>query len=249
MYQLMDEIDNSGLYLLIFVKASKIKYIKNIDSKKINRNYFSTKKNSSILFRFNINNSTICLSCSKFSSKIYDKHNIKDELINILNTNFKKYPSLIFKNYDFYFLFGDLNIKLNKYISEEMKNDLIENHSIETDKDYQVFLEFDQFNNYLKGDKDISEMDEAIIKFSPTYKYIIGKYDYDKKVIPSWKDRIFFKKDSDIIPLVYNKVLLNYSEHQPIYGIYKVKTELINEGNQDFVLNQIFIERDKNNNK
>ena len=245
----MEEIDNSGLYLLIFVKASIIKYIKNLDSKINKPNKIVKYKNSSILFRFNINNSTICLSCSKLSSSKLDKDNTKDKIVGILNSNFKKYPSLLFKNYDFYFLFGDLDIKVNKYISEEMKNDLIKNHAVETDIDYKVFLNFDEFNNYLIQNKDISEMDEATIRFSPTYKYIIGQYEYDKKKIPSWTDRIFFKKDSDIIPLVYNKILLNKSEHQPIYGIYKIKTEILNEEKQDLVLNQIFIEKDKNKNK
>ena len=248
-YQLMEEIDNYGLYLLIFVKASIIKYIKNLDSKINKPNKIAKHKNSSILVRFNINNSTICLSCSKLSSSKYNKDNTKDKIVDILNSSFKKYPSLLFKNYDFYFLFGDLNIKVNKYISEEMKNDLIKNHAVETDKDYEVFLNFDEFYNDLVKNEDIWQIDEATIRFSPTYKYIIGEYAYNKKEIPSWTDRIFFKKDSDIVPLDYNKTLLNKSEHQPIYGIYKIKTEILNEEKQDLVLNKIFIEKDRNKNK
>ena len=246
-YQIMEEIENSKLYLLIYIKTSCIKHIKNMDSKIIKPNKIKKNYNSSILFRFNINNSSICLSCSKLYSSKDNNDDIKNEITDVLNTNFKKYPSLIFKNYDFYFYFGDLDIKLSKNISEEMKKDLMEKNAIETDNDYETYLQFDQFNSYLKGNKDICEMDEDTIKFSPTYKYCIGKYEYDKKRIPSWSDRIFYKKDSDIIPIIYNKALLNYSEHQPIYGIYKIKTEIINEKKQELVLNQILMEKDLNN--
>ena len=91
-------------------------------------------------------------------------------------------------------------------------------------------------------------MTEPPIKFSPTYKYYIGKYEYDKKSTPSWCDRIFYKKNSDTIPLVYNKLLLNYSLHQPIFGVFKIKSKLINEKKQQFILNQIIKEKNGNNN-
>ena len=236
-YQLMEELDYNNLYLLIFVKASCIKYVKNIDSNIIKSNLM--KNNASLLLRFNINDSTICLSCSQLTSGQDKSEERKKEIINILNTNFKKYPSLYFKDYDFYFLFGDLNIRLNKQINEEMKNDLIKNHAIITNNVYDKFLKFDQFYNYIKGDSIIGQMTEPPIKFSPTYKYYIGKFEYDKKTIPSWCDRIFYKKNSDTIPLVYNKLLLNYSLHQPIFGVFKIKSKLINEKKQQFILNQI----------
>ena len=88
-------------------------------------------------------------------------------------------------------------------------------------------------------------MDEAPIKFSPTYKYVIGSNEYDKnkKRIPSWTDRILFKKFSETSPLAYNKCLLSLSDHQPIYGVYRIKTEEINKDKRQKIVNQIIKEK------
>ena len=87
-------------------------------------------------------------------------------------------------------------------------------------------------------------MSEAIIKFSPTYKYNIGSISYDiTKRTPSWCDRIFYKKFSKTIPLVYNKCLLTISDHQPIFGVYKIRTEIIDIEKKKKILNQIIKEK------
>ena len=241
-YQLMEELDYYGLYLLIFIKASCIKYAKNFDSKIIKSSKINY--NGSLLLRLNINDSTICFACSKLSSGQDKDEDRKLEIIDVLNTNFKKYPSLKFKDHDFYFYFGDLNIMLNKKLNEQMKNDLITNHAIETNNEYDEYLEFDQFYNYLKEKNSIiSEMTECPINFSPTYKFIIGKYEYDKKITPSWSDRIFYKKYSNTFPLVYNKLLLNLSNHHPIFGFYKLKIKSINTQKEQMILEQIIKEK------
>ena len=247
-YELMDELDNRGLYLLIFVKASCIKYIKNLDSKIIKPGIKRNK--GSLLIRFNINDSSICLACNYFASH-HDKYEeIKKEIIELLNTDFKKYPSLLFKDYDYYFVFGDLNMRLNKKLNEEMKTDLIKNHIKENNYDYTKFLEYDQFYSYQKEkDSIISEMAEDPIKFSPTFQFIIGKFEYEKKITPSWSDRIFYKKSSNTIPLFYNKCLFTYSNHHPVLGIYKIKVEKINEQKQESILNEIIKEKSINDKK
>ena len=91
-------------------------------------------------------------------------------------------------------------------------------------------------------------MDEAPIKFSPTYKYVIGSNEYDKnkKRIPSWTDRILFKKFSETSPLAYNKCLLSLSDHQPIYGLYRIKTEEINKEIKQKIMKQIIKEKAQN---
>ena len=93
-------------------------------------------------------------------------------------------------------------------------------------------------------------MCEAIIKFSPTYKYNIGSIIYDvSKRTPSWCDRIFYKKFSKTIPLAYNKCLLTISDHQPIYGVYKIRTEIIDKEKKKNILNQIIKEKQANTKK
>ena len=90
-------------------------------------------------------------------------------------------------------------------------------------------------------------MCEPEIRFSPTYKYNIGNTQYDvTKRTPSWCDRIFYKKFSKTKPLAYNKCLLTVSDHQPIYGVYKIRTEIINEEQKQNILNQIIKNKQKN---
>ena len=249
-YQLMKELDLVGLYILIFVKSSCIQYIKNFDYQIIKTGLKGTLGNKgSILLRFNINDSNIALACSHLSSGQEKNEERKREIIDVLNYSFKKYPNIKFKEYDYYFYFGDLNTRLNLSLNDPMLIDLIKNHSNDTNTEFSSLIQNDQFYIYQKENMIISEMDEAPIRFSPTYKYVIGKTEYDfNKRVPSWCDRIFFKKYSNTIPLAYNKCLLGISDHQPIYGVYKLQIETINEEQKKIILNQIIKEKNTDNN-
>ena len=250
-YQLMKELDLVGLYIIIFVRSSIIKYIKNFDYQIIKTGLKGTLGNKgSLLLRFNINDSSIAFACSHLCSGQDKNDERKSEIINVLNTSFKKYPSIKFREYNYYFYFGDVNTRLNLTLENEKLIDLIKNHSEDTNNDFEELLKYDQFFKYQKESNIIAEMDEAKIKFSPTYKYIIGDtaYDIDKR-IPSWCDRIFFRKYSETKPLAYNKALLTISDHQPIYGLYKIKTEIIDWDKRQSILDELIKEKNKLENK
>ena len=170
------------------------------------------------------------------------------EITDILNTSFKKYPSMNFKDYDYYFFFGDLNSRINLDYSHILIQDIINNHPKTLNQDFNDILKFDQIKLYQKESSLILQMDEAPIKFSPTYKYTIGSNEYDKnkKRIPSWTDRILFKKFSETSPLAYNKCLLSLSDHQPIYGVYRIKTEEIDKIKKQKIMNEIIKEKAHN---
>ena len=248
-YQLMKELDLIGLYILIFVKSSCIQYIKNFDYQIIKTGLKGTLGNKgSILLRFNINDSNIALACNHLSSGQEKNEERKSEIIDVLNYNFKKYPNLKFKEYDYYFYFGDLNTRLSLSLNDQILLDLIKNHSNDTNTEFSSLTHNDQFYIYQQENKIISEMGEAPIRFSPTYKYYIGKTEYDyTKRIPSWCDRIFFKKNSNTLPLAYNKCILGISDHQPVYGLYRIQTETINEQQKQMILNQIIKEKNNEN--
>ena len=244
-YQFMKELQQSNTYILVFVKASCIKYVKNFDQQGIKTSYVTRK--GSCLLRFNINDTTVALSCNHLSFGEDKNEERKEEITDILNTNFKKYPNLIFKNYDYFFLFGDLNIRIDLWVNDQLILDLVKYHSRETNYDFSKLYQYDQFLKYVKENNLISEMCEPEIRFSPTYKYNIGNTQYDvTKRTPSWCDRIFYKKFSKTKPLAYNKCLLTISDHQPIYGVYKIRTEIINKEQKQNVLNQIIKNRQKN---
>ena len=249
-YQLMKEIDLVGLYILIFVRASCIKYIKNFDYQIIKTGLKGTLGNKgSLLLRFNLNDSSIAIACSHLCSGQEKNEERKSEIINVLNTSFKKYPLIKFKDYNYFFYFGDVNTRLNITMENEKLIDMIKFHPIETNGDFSALIQYDQFSKYQKESNIIAEMDEAEIKFSPTYKYYIGLNNYDiESRIPAWCDRIFFKKYTETTPLAYNKCILNISDHQPIYGLYKIKSEIIDQEKRQNILDEITKMLNKENN-
>ena len=248
-YQLIAEIDLIGIYLIIFAKKKIIKYIKNFDYQTIKTGFMGSLGNKgSCLVRFDINDSKIAIACNHLSAgqELYEGRRM--EITDILNTSFKKYPSMNFKDYDYYFFFGDLNSRINLDYSHILIQDIINNHPKALNQDFNDILKFDQIKLYQKESSLILQMDEAPIKFSPTYKYTIGSNEYDKnkKRIPSWTDRILFKKFSETSPLAYNKCLLSLSDHQPIYGVYRIKTEEIDKIKKQKIMNEIIKEKAHN---
>ena len=243
----MKELDLVGLYLLIFVKTSCIKHIKNFDYQIIKTGLKGTLGNKgSLLLRFNLYDTNIAIACSHLSSGQLKNDERKEEIVNVLNSSFKKYPSIKFKEYNYYFYFGDINTRLNLAIDNPELLELIKYHSEDMNTDFNSLIKFDQFSQYQKENIVIAEMDEAKINFSPTYKYNIGNTQYDtSKRIPSWCDRIFFKKYSETKPLAYNKCLLTISDHQPIYGLYKITVDIVDNVKRQKILDEIIKEKNK----
>ena len=248
-YQIIKELDLIGIYLIIFAKYSAIKYIKNFDYQTIKNGFMGSIGNKgSCILRFNINDSKIAIACNHLSAgqELYEER--KTEITDILNTSFVKYPSMKFKDYDCYFFFGDLNSRISLEFSNPLIEDIIKNHSKTINGNFENILIYDQFKQYQKENTLILQMDEASIKFSPTYKYNLGTSEYDtgKKRIPSWTDRILFKKFSETIPLAYNKCILSLSDHQPIYGFYRINTQEIDKSKKQSIMNEIIKEKAQN---
>ena len=248
-YQIIKELDLVGIYVIIFARALSMKYIKNFDYQIVKNGFMGSIGNKgSCLLRFNINDSKIAIACNHLSAgqELYEAR--RTEITDILNTSFKKYPSMHFKDYDYYFFFGDINSRTSVEYSDPIVEDLIANHAKTINGDFKDVLIYDQFKQYQKESSLILQMDEAPIKFSPTYKYVIGSNEYDrnKKRIPSWTDRIMFKKFSETIPLAYNKCILSLSDHQPIYGMYRIKTEEIDKAKKQSIMNEIIKEKAQN---
>ena len=178
----------------------------------------------------------------------YDNKLESIDLTNELNDS----NSLIFKNSDAWFLFGDLNFRIDMDYEEFSE-------FIKTGQNWTKLLEFDQFNKNQKASIEFTEIiEEDPIVHQPSYKYMIGSdsYDYDskekneddsisqnnqnnanlsgKKRNPSWCDRIFYKKNTyvtkdekKIIKSLgyYNCVFdqnFQYSDHRPIFNIFDI---------------------------
>ena len=157
--------------------------------------------------------------------------------------------SYTFKDSDIWFLFGDLNFRIDLDYQEFSQ-------FIKNENNWTKIVEYDQFNKNQKASIEFTEIiEEDPILHPPTYKYMLfsDSYDYDSKDLneeegsynvnnnsnlsgkkrnPSWCDRIFFKKNSftakdDRKTLkslgCYNSVLnenFQSSDHRPIFNIF-----------------------------
>ena len=122
--------------------------------------------------------------------------------------------SILFKDSDIWILFGDLNFRVDMEYEEFSE-------FIKKGNSWDKLLDYDQFVKYkLASLSSMANIQEDLIKFAPTYKYIINSDEFDytpenkiqnpnqkekenenlhksgKKRNPSWCDRIFYKKNS-----------------------------------------------------
>lgn len=161
----------------------------------------------------------------------------------ILNNNYNYNYSngdIKFKDHDIQFIFGDLNFRLDFDYKTALK--LIKN------KEYKRLESEDQLNKRKNINSELIDFSEGPLKFDPTYKYIPGTSEYDskKKRIPSWCDRILFKKSENLECVNYDKVDYTHSDHKPIFGIFKIKADRINKEKKENLIKEIKSELEKN---
>jgi len=145
-----------------------------------------------------------------------------------------------FKEHDIAFIFGDLNFRLN------LNN--YECRAMIKKKQYDLLKTFDQFKVEKTTNPNLVDIEEGDLNFDPTYKFDIRTNEYDtskKKRVPSWCDRIFWKKNNNIKQIKYNSVNYLNSDHRPVYGLFKIKYE---RSYEDFVCNTEEVKTKSNKN-
>jgi len=86
-----------------------------------------------------------------------------------------------------------------------------------------------------KGDNTVGMwplFQEAAINFPPTYKFDAHSDVYDtskKQRVPSWTDRILWKRDDQIRSVAYGSIQsLQCSDHRPVFAQFEVVIDLDN---------------------
>eukprot|EP00927_Polykrikos_kofoidii_P071090 TRINITY_DN67424_c0_g1_i1.p1 TRINITY_DN67424_c0_g1~~TRINITY_DN67424_c0_g1_i1.p1 ORF type:complete len:556 (+),score=69.04 TRINITY_DN67424_c0_g1_i1:69-1736(+) len=137
----------------------------------------------------------------------------------------------IHEEYDRVFFMGDLNPRVAAP-RHEVDNWL-------ANKEYAVCLARDQLLPLLNSDPSQDKhaglwplFDEAGINFPPTYKFDHDSDIYDsgkKQRVPSWTDRILWKRDAQIRSVAYGCIPeLKCSDHRPIFAQFEVTVDLEN---------------------
>lgn len=210
-------MDLVGVVMLIFVKKEILEKIKNFDFLIQKTGMMGTMGNKgSCLMRFELHDTSIAFSSGHFAAGQNSNSSRILELTEILGKNFSIQRQKKFQEHDIFFLFGDLNFRLD--LDNNSVRRMIENKSLDT------LIVYDQFIKTRNVNLTLNCLDEGNLSFNPTYKYNFGTNEYDSKAkrIPSWCDRIFYKKSKLIKLLCYGRSEYLYSDHKPVFGLYEV---------------------------
>ena len=115
----------------------------------------------------------------------------------------------------------------NNYYTNNDKNEKISmDENIFQQYFFNDFLQEEELKTFKEKELNMYNIDEAEITFPPTYKFIKGTNFYNlSKRVPSWTDRILFKKGKKITPIFYERICINFSDHKPIVGLYEINLE------------------------
>ena len=113
----------------------------------------------------------------------------------------------------------------NTNINNEIRENVM-NENIFIQYFFNEFLEEEELENLKEKELFVYDVSEAEITFPPTYKYVKGTNFYNlSKRVPSWTDRILFKKSDKIRPILYDRIDINLSDHKPIIGLFEINNE------------------------
>jgi hypothetical protein len=234
-YVVIKSLDLVGLFSIVFVKESIKENIRNIDSMIVRTGMMGTMGNKgTCLLRFNYLDTSFSIACCHLSAGASNVNSRITEMNDIMNKAFTiKNKEYRYREHDIQFLFGDLNFRID--IDMATCRQMISSGSLAS------LASYDQLNKAKSMNTSLLDMDEGPLNFDPTYKYILGTSEYDskKKRVPSWCDRILFKKSCLIEQIEYNRIDYTHSDHKPIFSVFKINCFRIDQEKRTQVLNQI----------
>jgi hypothetical protein len=180
--------------------------------------------------RFDYFNTSFSLACCHLSA---GASNINARINEIHDIESKSFKDMKFKEHDMQFIFGDLNFRIDLDINTCLQ--MIES------KNLPSLIIYDQLNKAKTTSTTLIEFEEGELDFNPSYKYVVGGIEYDmkKKRVPSWCDRILFRKNKNIKILEYGRVDYIYSDHKPVYGVYNLKFSKVDEEKKRHVIREV----------
>ena len=162
-------------------------------------------------------------------------------------------PILSPNEHDIVFFMGDLNYRISQKLSLEDAYALIDAHAAENTEDSSnpTFLtglfEHDQLHQeLLKQRGSFRDFQEGSISFTPTYKYIPGTHEYDRRPdkkmrCPAWCDRVLWKKgkhcDEDLTLHSYDCIKTGaISDHKPVVAKFTIAAKQVDWEKRDSTL-------------
>jgi len=216
-----------GCFISLFVKQKLLARVSDLKATKIKTGLGGSSGNKgAVIVRFNLDDTSVMLmNCHLMSGKNKGTQRT-DELNFIFDNAFKnesRNRKYSVENHDLVFIFGDLNYRI--CLPNEIVRPAIER------KDWPLLKEADELLQSMKAFQGSHELQyrlyrdytEGEIDFPPTYKYDKRSQRYDtskKQRVPSWCDRILWKKNPERVKLQATGSLhdITFSDHRPVYA-------------------------------
>jgi inositol-1,4,5-trisphosphate 5-phosphatase len=226
-----------GIALFLYIKNSEIKNISNLEGsyKKTGLGGMSANKGG-VAVSFNYSNTEICFVSSHLAAGLNNTverhHNYKTIAQGV---QFSKNRRI--KDHDVVVWLGDFNYRIG--LPNEQVKPLIKQRR------FAELFEYDQLNTEMANGGSFPFFDELEIKFVPTYKFDNGTKNYDtseKQRIPAWTDRVISLSRKKILKqLVYDcDEDLIFSDHRPVYAMFKISVNIINEQLKKNISNELY---------
>ena len=226
-----------GAALCIFVKTSSLEHIKNVEGsvKKTGLSGMAGNKGA-VAIRFDYANTPICFVTAHLAAGFanYEERNRDYTTINH-GLRFQRGRSI--DNHEAVIWLGDFNYRIG--LSSEAARGLIKKRDLET------LYENDQLNLQMVAGLAFDFYSEARITFMPTYKFDLGKDEYDtseKARIPAWTDRIL-RKGQYLRQFAYDSAPLRFSDHRPVYAAFECRVSIVDEGQRESISQQLYERR------
>ncbi|KAI1150603.1 SacI homology domain-containing protein [Nemania diffusa] len=226
-----------GAALCIFVKASVLSKIKNVEGsvKKTGLSGIAGNKGA-VAIRMEYANTQLCFVTAHLAAGFanYDERN-RDYATIHHGLRFQRNRGI--DDHDTVIWMGDFNYRIG--LSHERAMEFVGR------RDLEKLYENDQLNLQMVAGLSFQYYSEAGISFMPTYKFDIGtdRYDTSEKArIPAWTDRIL-RKGTNIRQLSYNSAPLRFSDHRPVFATFHCTVNIVNEALRQDISRQLYERR------
>ncbi|CAK7243531.1 MAG: Inositol-1,4,5-trisphosphate 5-phosphatase 1 [Sporothrix thermara] len=226
-----------GAALCLFVKASALGRIKNVEGsvKKTGMSGMAGNKGA-VGIRLDYANTPICFVTAHLAAGFanYEERN-RDYLTIHHGLRFQRNRGI--DNHDAVLWFGDFNYRIG--LGRDRALDLVRARNLES------LYENDQLNLQMVAGLAFPYYSEARITFPPTYKFDVGRDDYDsseKQRIPAWTDRIL-RKGPLLRQTAYGAAPLRFSDHRPVYAHFLCTVSIVDEAKRDRISRELYERR------
>ncbi|KAL8661810.1 MAG: hypothetical protein Q9202_005236 [Teloschistes flavicans] len=228
-----------GAALLVFVRSSALKKIKNVEGsvkkKQTGMSGIAGNKGA-VAIRLDYADTRICLVTAHLAAGFanYEERN-RDYRTISHGLRFQRNRSI--DDHDTIIWLGDFNYRIG--LSDDKVRRLIRANDLGT------LYQNDQLNLQMIAGRVFPYYSEAQITFLPTYKYDNGTDEYDtseKARIPAWCDRIL-RKGNNLKQIEYTTASLRFSDHRPVYATFQCTISSIDEQQKEKLSRSLYDRR------